>query len=311
MRTFFLVLALALAASMQAKEALIEGGRSKDGRFEIRIVQDTNRDERGPSDYVFAIYNTHTNKRLVRLDDVGGLLSYDDARQSSRALWNDSSSFVVVTDSGTRHSTEIYVFNVSDSSAQRIQLPDYLQNALGQVGATEAGIVCGSMLERWDGNRLHLTLTFDVWRSPNEPRVIYTCQVTLAFESTNAARLIEVTKPKAEDTQQTWPPSIAEVQSVRLEVEQPLHANELQIRVRDYSAVAHRRTEVTCWIYYVSEHGKESKLADFVLKRKSDELYSGTYSTGKDFVHGTVAKVVYKSDSLSQPLSTWCTFAFH
>ncbi len=201
MRTFFLVLALALAASMQAKEALIQGGRSKDVRFEIRIVQDTKRDDRGPSDYVFAIYSTRTNKRLVRLDDVGGRLSYDDARQSSRALWNDSGSFAAVTDSGTRHSTEIYVFNVSDSSAQRIQLPDYLQNALGRVGATEAGIVCGSMLERWDGNKLHLSLRFDVRRSRDEPRVLYSCHVTIAFEATNAARLAEVTKPKPVNTE--------------------------------------------------------------------------------------------------------------
>lgn len=196
MRNLLLVLALALAASAQAKETLIQGGRSNNGRFEVRIVQDTNRDN--PSDYDFAIYNVRTHERLVRFDEVGGILRYDDARKNSKALWNDSSSFVVFTDSGTQHSTEIYVFDVSDSSAQRIQLPDYLQNALGRVDGTEAGIVCGSIPERWDGNQLHLTLVFDVWRSPNEPRVVYSCHVTLAFESTNAARLIEVTKPKAQ-----------------------------------------------------------------------------------------------------------------
>ena len=157
MRILFLVLALALAIAAQAKETLIEGGCSHDGRFEVRIVQDINRDI--PSDYVFAIYNTRTNKCLIRFDEVGGILRYDDAfRKHSKALWNDSNSFVVFTDSGTQHSTEIYVFNVSDGSAQRVQLPDYLQNALGRIDATEAGIICGSIPERWDGNKLHLTL---------------------------------------------------------------------------------------------------------------------------------------------------------
>jgi len=198
MRILFLVLALALVTSARAKEALIEGGCSKDGRFEVRIIQDTNRDS--PSDYVFAIYNVRTNERLVRFDEVGGILRYDDACKNSKALWNDSNSFVVFTDSGTRHSTEIYVFEVSDTSAQRIQLPDYLQNAIGRVGATEAGIICGSIPKRWDSNSLHLTLDFDVFRSSQERRGLYTCDVTLAFESTNAARLTEVTKPKSDDT---------------------------------------------------------------------------------------------------------------
>lgn len=198
MRTFFPILALAVVISAQAKEALIEGGRSKDGRFEVRIVQDTNRDI--PSDYVFAIYNTHTNKRLIRFDQVGGILNYGEALQESSALWNDSGSFVVFTDSGTRHSQEIYVFEVSDTSAERIQLPDYVQNALGRVGGTATGIVCGSIPKRWDGNKLYLTLVFDVMCPPRKTRPRYHCNITLAFEPmADTALLEEVTKPKPDD----------------------------------------------------------------------------------------------------------------
>ena|SRR5258706_14555802 len=105
--------------------------------------------------------------------------------------------------------------------------------------------------------------------------------------------------------------SVVEVQSVRLEVEQPGYENALQICIHDYWAANHDKTEVTCQIYYVNEEGKEWKVADFSLKRASGDRYSGAYQSGKDFVHGTVAKVVYKCDTLLQPISTWCMFTFH
>lgn len=106
--------------------------------------------------------------------------------------------------------------------------------------------------------------------------------------------------------------SVAEVESVRLEVEQPGHEGELRICVRDFWARNHDVQEVACQIYYVSEEGKEWKVADFILKRVSGDRYSGTYSlAGNDFVHGAVAKVVYKSDYLLKPISTWVMFTFH
>jgi hypothetical protein len=113
------------------------------------------------------------------------------------------------------------------------------------------------------------------------------------------------------ELQPAFPPSVAEVLWVRLEVEQPLHESELKIRVRDHRAANQHKKEVACQVYYVSESGKDLKEADFILKRASDGLYSGTYPTGNGFAHGSVAKVVYKSDALLEPISTWCLLAFH
>lgn len=115
----------------------------------------------------------------------------------------------------------------------------------------------------------------------------------------------------AADTPQTRPPSVAEIEGVRLEVEQPMHANELHIQVWDFSAANHRKEKVSCQIFYVSEKKEEWKVADFTLERVSGDRYSGTYKSGRDFVHGTVAKVIYKSPALELPISTWCMFAFH
>src|SRR6266581_3794868 len=53
--------------------------------------------------------------------------------------------------------------------------------------------------------------------------------------------------------------SIAEVGTVRLEVEQPSLQNEIQIRVHDFAAHAWQEKEVSCDLYYISDDGKEAK----------------------------------------------------
>lgn len=107
--------------------------------------------------------------------------------------------------------------------------------------------------------------------------------------------------------------SVAEVKSVRLEVEQPLYQTELRIRVSDYSAQAHQMTNVSCDIYHVDEKGKESKRGSVKLKQESpaSDNYSGSFSAEHVFTHGTVAKVSYQSPGLRLPISTWYTLTFH
>jgi len=51
--------------------------------------------------------------------------------------------------------------------------------------------------------------------------------------------------------------SVAEVQAVRLEVEQPTIKNEVHIRVRDYAARNWKKKAVSCDVYYVYENGSE------------------------------------------------------
>ena len=107
--------------------------------------------------------------------------------------------------------------------------------------------------------------------------------------------------------------SIAEVGTVRLEVEQPTHKNEVRIRVRDYAARNWQKKTVSCDIYYVGEDGKEGKIQTVTLKQVSptSDDYSGSSSDQRDFEHGNIVRVVYKSDGLRLPISTWYAFYYH
>ena len=106
--------------------------------------------------------------------------------------------------------------------------------------------------------------------------------------------------------------SIAEVGSVRLEVEQPDLQGKLLVRVRDFAAANQSLQEVFCDVYYVSDSGTEHKADSVVLHVSSPMTYTGVYTDSREFfAHGAVAKVVYKSHGLKLPISTWYAFYFH
>ena len=115
------------------------------------------------------------------------------------------------------------------------------------------------------------------------------------------------------DTDTTPRVSVAEVESVKLEVEQPLWKTELHIRVHDGGARNRGKDAVSCEIYYVADNGREHKLTSVTLKRvsSSSEVYSGTCSNWKEFAHGNIVKVLYKSAGLPLPISTWYEFRYH
>ena len=107
--------------------------------------------------------------------------------------------------------------------------------------------------------------------------------------------------------------SIAEVGTVTLEVEQPTHKNEVRIRVRDFAARNWQKKSISCDIYYVGEDGREGKIKSVALRQVSStsDDYSGSSSTEHQFEHGDIVRVVYKSDGLRLPISTWYAFYYH
>jgi hypothetical protein len=115
------------------------------------------------------------------------------------------------------------------------------------------------------------------------------------------------------DTNTTRRISVAEVEWIRLEVEQPLFQNEVQIRVRDGVASNRLKETVSCDIFYVADNGKEHKLTSVTLIREpsSSDVYSGTCSKRQEFSHGNITKVVYKSPGLRLPISTWYALYYH
>ena len=103
--------------------------------------------------------------------------------------------------------------------------------------------------------------------------------------------------------------SVAEVHSIRLEVEQiPFH-QALTIRVSDFWARNHGRKKIVCSILHAG-NPDAGKIRDVELDLQDTGLYSGVYSNEHEHVHGSSARVEYESD-LKFPISTWISFYYH
>jgi hypothetical protein len=83
--------------------------------------------------------------------------------------------------------------------------------------------------------------------------------------------------------------------------------------VRDYAARNWQKKTVSCDIYYVGEDGREGKMLAVTLRQVSptSDDYSGLSSDRHEFEHGNIVRVVYKSDGLRLPISTWYAFYYH
>lgn len=154
---FLLLLSLVFASSVLAEDALAPGGRSPDGRREVRVARAWDRE---PSDYRIEIRAMNRVAPLLILDDVGGWLRYPGAKKQCCALWHTSANFVVIMDRGAKTSSKVFVIDLSGPSAKRLSLPDYVQNALGRVNATSTSTTCFSVPKAWYGDDLLVTLHF-------------------------------------------------------------------------------------------------------------------------------------------------------
>ncbi len=112
--------------------------------------------------------------------------------------------------------------------------------------------------------------------------------------------------------------SIAEVNTIRLEVEQIGTGSEVQFRVRDYAAHNYGKKEVFCDLYYISDKGTDEKesFARVTLKQVAPDSdnYSGSFTSGTDdleLAHGVKFRIVYKSDGVALPISTWYACYYH
>jgi hypothetical protein len=119
-----------------------------------------------------------------------------------------------------------------------------------------------------------------------------------------------------DNTNNTGRISIAEVGTVRLEVEQPsISRNEIQIRVRDFAARNRQMNEVSCNLYDIRDDGKEARrpFMSVALKQVASDSddYSGGATNRVEFEHGNKFKVVYQSNGLPLPVSTWYACYYH
>jgi hypothetical protein len=103
--------------------------------------------------------------------------------------------------------------------------------------------------------------------------------------------------------------SVAEVNFVRLEVEQVRWHQKLRIRVLDGRGRGLRKSPMTCAIYRAGAE-KKTKMAEVVHRPESDGVFVGEYANEHEHVHGSVVSVVYDA-RMPEPISTWIAFYYH
>ncbi|MEO5714453.1 MAG: hypothetical protein ABIT37_13275 [Luteolibacter sp.] len=178
-----------------AESALVPGGSSADGKCEVLITRKADYDpNKDGSEYFYSVQAKGAQKPMLTIEGSGyGVFSA--VKYTCKALWDESGRFVVIRVLSGRHISTIHLVAVTSDGAKILELPDYVQNALGRVDATWVDFACGSDPIQWDGNDLLVGLSFTA-----RGRHSYNCMVTLqvtsnANQATPSVGLKSVTKP--------------------------------------------------------------------------------------------------------------------
>lgn len=181
------------------EDSLVQGGLSPDGRYEVRIFQ-TNSQSRG--DYYYAVVDAKSKQIIQKLAEGGGVCVYKGALNMAHVLWHNSSNFFALTDHGSRHSLEMYVYEIAPPKVTLLTTQDYCQNALGRVGATEVYATTVVKPLRWDKDNLVCSYTFDT-QAENGRGPTYSAEFTLQLQHdpNRASNLmfVDMKKPISQD----------------------------------------------------------------------------------------------------------------
>jgi hypothetical protein len=194
-----LVLSLAcFTLPLFADDILVTGGASADGRYQVRVFL-SNDPDLLPSNYYYGVVDAKSGKLIKKLDEGGGFISYEGAKQTSKVLWREEGDFFALIDHGARHSMDLYVYEVKPSSVVLIQTPDYLANALGRIGAVQCYGTEVVEPRTWKGNSLICEMDFD-GRLPAQRTPVYRVRFELelhhGLNQSSALYLKSMSDPK-------------------------------------------------------------------------------------------------------------------
>jgi hypothetical protein len=183
-----------LASSARALDLPIGGGRSPDGRYELR-VGGLSADSEG---YHFALVDAANGRQIGTAEVGGGHCDLAGASATAKVLWHPANTFIALTDAGSRHSQELYVFAVSARGLKQVKIPEAVPVGIKREdGTKEAELSNGDFCEplRWEKDRLVVEVSFKT----NDRRG-YSCEVILQLQRHRHAaptmRLGKVTKAK-------------------------------------------------------------------------------------------------------------------
>jgi hypothetical protein len=161
-------------------------------KYELRLVADAN----SPDSHKAGLYDQKTGLRIGLAETVqGGVMSAANAAETLTALWHPSGTVVAFNDRATKHTLELYVYAIRDGTPVRLSVPDYVQNALGRLGALETDIHCLSTPLHWQEDVLTVKLHFSV-STPDKGLTRHEAMATLHLEG-DRLRLqsVEVQQP--------------------------------------------------------------------------------------------------------------------
>jgi len=205
LRNLWIMLLLMLFASQApGEEGLMSGGRSPGGGYEIWMSSPPGTEVAGDSGrYLIQLRDTARVRPGFTLTRVSGSsdVEFEVAKERSRALWHPLGKFVAITDQSGRFSRSVYILSLRDGRVEQLPIPDYVQNALGRVKATEIYRDCVSIPKSWTGEELSLTLYFSALGAP---QYLYSCEVVLRLDQDEKGRplvrLKSVSEPLANES---------------------------------------------------------------------------------------------------------------
>jgi hypothetical protein len=193
----FLVL-VAFWNTSYAEDSLASGGKSPDGRYEVRIYETGTSDD--PSNYSYGVFDTTKGKLIAKLNEGGGFCDYQGTIEMTKVLWNSTGDAFALVDHGTRHSMDLYVNVIRGSGVRQIQVPDYLKDGLSLVGATEDYLTSVVTLLGWKGNSLTCAFTFDaMMNAGRSPFYDTKFTITIKHGKEETARIVSMDRPQAEE----------------------------------------------------------------------------------------------------------------
>jgi hypothetical protein len=199
MPRILLLILLLIALAAHAEDTLVAGGESPDGRYQLRIYKT---DSRAPSDYFYGVFDTQKRKVVKELAEGGGIANYEGAKEIAKVLWHSSSRFFALTDHGTRHSVEMYIYAIRDTEVTLLEQPNYFQNALGRVDSTEGYMTVVVKPLQWKQDDLSCSMIFDA-RTKDSSREMYTVDFNLKLRHGDAQspqlEFASMGKPKHEE----------------------------------------------------------------------------------------------------------------
>ncbi len=186
-----------------AEDALVPGGESGNGRYQVRIYKSNlpSSDPDYTSDYHYALVNAKSGRVIGTLGIGGGHYDYNGALGFFYVLWDPTNRFFVITDIGFRHTMQMYLFEVEGNSLELLDTPDYFYYALKRVGRSSVYATCVAKPLRWVGDKLVSDLYYDTREPDNGRGLTYTTTITLLvhhYPNRTRVMLVKMAPPVGE-----------------------------------------------------------------------------------------------------------------